>query len=350
MPRNIAQIEEISPGICGGAEFRQKARLEAKLKRELGPLVLNALADERTEDVVLNPDSILWMKRAGADFEEVGSMPPSQTACALNTIAAWRGTVLNHDHPILETELPLDGSRFEGLIPPVVRNPVFAIRTRPRYIFSVADYETAGILSSNSWHSEQADCQALTRQLPGNSHAEVLRQAIKLRQNILIVGSTGSGKTTLVNALLEEIATLAPEDRIVSIEDTIELQCSARNYVDLRAVGRLSMLDCLRACMRLKPTRIVVGEVRGPEAHALLKAWNTGHPGGIATVHANSALGGLMRMEALAAEATSAPQQTLIAEAIDLVVFIDQRFGQRRVSEIMAVNEFRDGHYEVNYL
>ena len=146
---------------------------------------------------------------------------------------------------------------------------------------------------------------------------------------------------------------VAPHDRVISIEDTTELQCSVRNHVDLLAVGNVSMLDCLRACMRLKPTRIVVGEVRGAEAHTMLKAWNTGHPGGAATVHANDALSGLIRLESLVAEATNAPQQTLIAEAVDLVVFVDQEpelLAGRKVREVALVTGYRDGRYEVEYV
>ena len=141
----------------------------------------------------------------------------------------------------------------------------------------------------------------------GLKHAEVIRAAVGARKNILVVGSTGSGKTTFVNACLDALAILTPHDRVISIEDTTELQCAVKNYLDLRAVGNVTMLDCLRACMRLKPTRIVVGEVRGAEAHTLLKAWNTGHPGGMATVHANDAMSGLIRLESLVAEATNAP-------------------------------------------
>ena len=140
---------------------------------------------------------------------------------------------------------------------------------------------------------------------------------------------------------------------MISIEDTTELQCAVRNYVDLRAVGSVSMLDCLRACLRLKPTRIVVGEVRGGEAHTMLKAWNTGHPGGAATVHANDAMSGLVRLESLLAEATSAPQQTLIAEAVDLVVFIDEEPdlpAGRKVREVIVVTGYERGQYSVEYV
>jgi type IV secretion system protein VirB11 len=335
--------------LAAGAE----QRLEVKLKRELGPVVLGLLADPTTEDILLNPDSRLWAKRMGQGFQEVGSMSYSQASTALGTIAAWKGTVVNHQNPVLETELPLDGSRFEGLVSPVVRRPVFAIRLRPRKVFTLADYEAAGILTDAS---DEGNRQRLRRretfssQVYGLSHGEIIRHAIVSKKNILVVGSTGSGKTTLVNAILDAQTSLAPHDRVVSIEDTTELQCMVKNYVDLRAVGNVSTLDCLRACMRLKPSRIVVGEVRGAEAHALLKAWNTGHPGGAATVHANDAMSGLVRLESLVAEATSAPQQNLIAEAVDLVVFIDEESGLaagRKVRELLIVNGYENGRYVV---
>jgi Flp pilus assembly CpaF family ATPase len=239
----------------------------------------------------LNPDGSLWVKRMGHSFSRIGEMPAAQAASALGTIAAWRGTVLNHDRPILETELPIDGSRFEGIVSPVVRRPVFAIRLRPHKVFSLDDYEADGILTDGTDPLNQ-----LRRRddfldgVRGLKHGEVIRAAVRARKNILVVGATGSGKTTLVNAILDSFARLTPHDRVISIEDTTELQCPVKNYLDLRAVGNVTMLECLRACMRLKPTRIVVGEVRGAEAHTLLKAWNTGHPGGAATVHANDAL------------------------------------------------------------
>src|SRR5215813_7192256 len=126
----------------------QRQRYETKLRRELGDVVLAHLADPRTEDILLNPDSVLWIKRIGETFVSVGEMPPGQAASALNTIAAWRGTGLNHERPVLETELPLDGSRFEGIVSPVVRRPVFAIRLRPKRIFSLEEYEASEILTT----------------------------------------------------------------------------------------------------------------------------------------------------------------------------------------------------------
>jgi type IV secretion system protein VirB11 len=153
------------------------------------------------------------------------------------------------------------------------------------------------------------------------SHIEVLRAAIRERRNILIVGSTGSGKTTLVNAILDTIAHVSPADRVISIEDTMELQCPVDNYVDLRAVAGVSMLDCLRACMRLKPTRIVVGEVRGAEAHVMLKSWNTGQP-------FNRAVDG--RNRCLELHGRGLPR---LISAIRIQSIVRSKTGQNRVQE-----------------
>jgi type IV secretion system protein VirB11 len=241
-------------------------------------------------------------------------------------------------------------------VSPVVRRPVFAIRLRPRKIFSLDDYESDGILTDgtdplNQLRRRDDFLDGVRGQKHKNmSHGDVIRAAVRAKKNILVVGSTGSGKTTLVNAILDSLARLTPHDRVISIEDTTELQCPVENYLDLRAVGGVTMLDCLRACMRLKPTRIVVGEVRGAEAHTLLKAWNTGHPGGAATVHANDALSGLIRLESLVAEATNAPQQALIAEAVDLVVFVDEESGVkagRKVREVLLVTGYSNGNYQI---
>ena len=331
-----------------------RARLDAKLRRELGETVLAALDDPSTEDVVLNPDSRMWVKRQGSGFLCIGEMFPAQAQSAIGTIAAQRGTVVNYDRPIIETEQPVDGSRFEGIVPPVVRRPIFAIRLRPRRIFTLEDYETGQILSrSDDPRNQQQRRRCFAEVARGLSHGEVIRAAIRERKNILIVGSTGSGKTTLVNAILDAIARISPSDRVVSIEDTMELQCPVENYVDLRAVSGVSMLNCLRACMRLKPTRIVVGEVRGAEAHVMLKSWNTGHPGGVATIHANDALSGLVRLESLVAEGIAAPQQMLIGEAVDLVVFIDEESSLaagRKVRELLVVTGYDNGRYLVEYV
>lgn len=332
----------------------QKIRLDEKVRREFGELVMGALADDRTEDVVLNPDGHLWVNRQGNGWVRIGELSATQALSAMGTIAAQHKLAINRERPILETELPVDGSRFEAIVPPVSTGPIFAIRQRPRKIFTLEDYERSEILTDQRDTRNRARRRAnFLDALSGLTHVQVLRRAIEERKNILIVGSTGSGKTTLVNACLELIARVCPNDRVISIEDTMELQCPVANYVDLRAIGNVTMLDCLRACMRLKPKRIVVGEVRGPEAHVMLKAWNTGHPGGVATVHANDAISGLVRLESLVAEATSAPQQSLIAEAVDLVVFIDEDgelAAGRKVRELLVVTGYDSGRYSVEYV
>src|SRR6185437_6980100 len=157
-------------------------RLETKLRREFGDQLLTLLNDEYAEDILLNPDGSLWAKRMAEGFKRIGEMGEAQASSALNTIAAWRDTVLNHDHPILETELPIDGSRFEGIVPPVVRRPVCAIRLRPRRIFPLEEYEAAGILSEKSdplnYVRRQDDFLDAVR---GLKHADIIRIAVRAK-------------------------------------------------------------------------------------------------------------------------------------------------------------------------
>ena len=351
MPGKVEQGRTKGPS---SVEQEQRERLDEKLRRELGSMVLAALEGDLTEDICLNPDGWLWANELGQGWRKLGRMAASQASAAMGTIASLKETVINHDNPILDTELPIDGSRFQGLVPPVVVQPSFAIRTRPRRVFPIEEYIQSGILT----HKGDAKNRLRERQnfrelLTGMDHASILQAAIRERKNVLIVGSTGSGKTTLVNACLDLIKRYCPKDRVLSIEDTMELQSPVENSVDLRAFGRVTMLDCLRASLRLKPKRIIVGEVRGGEALVMLKAWNTGHPGGVATVHANDAKSGLIRLQSLVAEATQSPQQDLIGEAIDVVVFIDEDVEHpagRKVREVMLVNCFKQGEYQCEYV
>lgn len=295
------------------------ARLEAKLRRELG-IVFELLERKGTEDVVLNPDGKLWVKATGYPFRFVAEFTATTAMSAMLTIAHMAGVNLDANHPILETTLPFNGSRVEGLIPPIVSSPSFAMRPKAVQVYTLRNYVESGMLTE--------------------THFTVIETAIKARKNILTVGGTGSGKTTLSNALLDSMANLTPEHRVLIIEDTSELQCKVENSTSLLAAGSITMNDCLRACMRLKPDRIIVGEVRGPESLELLKAWNTGHPGGFATIHADDARLGLTRLESLVEEATSAPKQKYIAEAVNLLVFIapdPSLKAGRRVKEVLRV-------------
>jgi P-type conjugative transfer ATPase TrbB len=298
---------------------RRRARLEEKLKRELGQTILEALADPGVVEVMLNPDGRLWLDVLGVGMHDTGvRMGPAQAESLLGTVAMMLNTVVNSEHPILEGELPLDGSRIGGALPPVVSSPAFAIRKLAGRAYSLADYVASGVLDQ--------------------MHADVLRAAIRTRKNILIVGSTGSGKTTLANALLHEIGTQASRsERVVILEDTIELQCQVANQVQLRTSMYADITKLLRTSMRLRPDRIIVGEVRGAEALALLKAWNTGHPGGISTIHANNCLAGLIRLEQLIQEANVPPQPALIAAAVNIVVCISRTSTGRRVEQIKRV-------------
>ena len=301
-----------------------------KLSAELGAPILAALADPRVIEIMLNPDGKLWVERFGEGMVCIGTMSAVNAEAAMGTIADALHTTVTREHPILEGELPLDGSRFEGLLPPVVGKPTFTIRKKASQVFTLADYVQSGVMT-----------------LP---QKEVIEDAVAARKNILVVGGTGSGKTTLTNAVIEAMTRLAPQDRLVIIEDTAEIQCPAENAVILRASVDVSMQQLLRATMRLRPDRILVGEVRGGEALALLKAWNTGHPGGAATVHANSAAAGLVRMEQLVAESgLVSGLPVLIAEAVDVVVFIQKVKGLaagRKIAEILSVEGYEDGAYK----
>jgi type IV secretion system protein VirB11 len=165
----------------------------------------------------------------------------------------------------------------------------------------------------------------------------------------LVVGGTGTGKTTLLNAIILVISEVSPEHRVVIIEDTVELQCSSKNVVQLRTSDTVTMQGLLRVTMRLRPDRILVGEVRGAEALALLKAWNTGHPGGLATVHANDASAGLLRIKQLIEEGLQGGKADpeVIAEAVGFVVVIKKTSGApgRRISEMVRVLGYKNGEY-----
>ncbi|UWZ79363.1 P-type conjugative transfer ATPase TrbB [Geoalkalibacter halelectricus] len=299
-------------------EEKQK-RLLRKLRGELGQTVLDALEDPSVIEIMLNSDGSLWIERHGQGMQRVGTMSAPNAESLMGTIADALHTVVTRENPILEGELPLDGSRFEGLLPPIVGHPTFTIRKKASVVFTLGQYVEQGIMTPEQQTAIEA--------------------AILRRANILVVGGTGSGKTTLTNAIIDGISTACPDDRLVIIEDTAEIQCKAENSVILRASVDVDMLRLLRATMRLRPDRILVGEVRGGEALALLKAWNTGHPGGVATIHANGAHAGLIRLEQLIAEATAAANMApLIAEAVDLVIAIEKTKGGRRIKEIIEVS------------
>ncbi|MEQ7874275.1 P-type conjugative transfer ATPase TrbB [Sphingomonas sp. ASV193] len=306
-------------------------RRRAMLRTAMGEAIAAALADPLVVEVMVNPDGALRLDRLGSGCADTGvRLEPAQAERIIRLVASHVRAEVHGQSPIVSAELPphgsgLSGERFEGLLPPVAPAPCFSIRKPAARVYSLADYVADGLMSPEV--------------------ARLLSLAVVERRNLLIAGGTSSGKTTLANALLAE---LSPRDeRVILIEDTRELRCTAPDTVALRTrPGVVTMTDLVRSTLRLRPDRIIIGEVRGREALDLLKAWNTGHPGGIATVHANSAASALYRLEQLIQEAVLTVPRALIAEAIDLIIFIDGRGAGRRIAPPLAVHGLADdGRY-----
>lgn len=302
-------------------------RRRAMLRTAMGPAIAAALGDERVLEIMVNPDGALRVDIVGEGCVDTGvRLEPAQVERIIRLIAAHARGEVHGDRPIVSAELPPHGEgageRFEGILPPVSTAPCFSIRKPAARVHTLMDYVGDGILSAEA--------------------ARLLSLAVVERKNILVSGGTSSGKTTLANALLAEMAHL--NERVILIEDTRELQCAAADTVALRTrpatadkSAGVSMADLVRSTLRLRPDRIVVGEVRGPEALDMLKAWNTGHPGGIATIHANSAVSALYRLEQLVQESVVTVPRHLIADAIDMIIFIAGRGLARRVETIARV-------------
>ena len=294
--------------------FSRGARM---LRTALGCEIARWLEEPAVIEVMLNPDGRLWTDRLGEGLAATDSlMSAADGERIIRLVAHHVGAEVHVGAPRVSAELPDGGERFEGLLPPVVAAPSFAIRKPAVAVFTLADYVSAGIM--DAWQ------------------AEALGAAVAERKNILVAGGTSTGKTTLTNALLAEVS--SSPDRVVLIEDTRELQCAAPNLVSLRTKdGVASLSDLVRSALRLRPDRIPIGEVRGAEALDLLKAWGTGHPGGIGTIHAGSALGTLRRLEQLIQESVVTVPRALIAETIDVIAVLVRDGAGRRLAELAEV-------------
>ncbi|MGV6875383.1 P-type conjugative transfer ATPase TrbB [Pseudochelatococcus sp. B33] len=293
------------------------ARGVRMLRTALGLAIVRFLDDPDVAEVMLNPDGRLWIDRLSGGMSDTGErLSPSDGERIIRLVAHHVGAEVHSGAPGLSAELPETGERFEGLLPPVVTAPAFAIRKPAVAVFSLDDYVAAGIMSADQ--------------------AETLRGAIVGHANILVAGGTSTGKTTLVNALLDEVA--KSPDRLLIVEDMRELQSRSENKVPMRTKDFIAdLLYLSRRSMRLRPDRIIVGEVRGSEALQLLKLWGTGHPGGIGTIHASTAIGALRRLEQLVQEAVVTVPKTLIADTIDIVAVLSGRGPARRLSELARV-------------
>jgi type IV secretion system protein TrbB len=287
------------------------------LRTAMGSAIARFLEDPSVVEIMLNPDGRLWIDRLSSGLADSGeTLSASDGERIIRLVAHHVGVEVHAGAPRVSAELPETGERFEGLLPPVVAAAAFAIRKPAVAVFTLDDYVTERIMTSDQ--------------------AEALRHAVVARQNILVAGGTSTGKTTLTNALLAEVARTT--DRVVLIEDTRELQCRAPNLVSLRTKeGVASLPDLVRSSLRLRPDRIPIGEVRGGEALDLLKAWGTGHPGGIGTIHAGTALGALRRLEQLIQEVVMTVPRALIAETVNVIAVLAGRGAKRRLAELAVV-------------
>ncbi|HWK69491.1 MAG TPA: P-type conjugative transfer ATPase TrbB [Burkholderiaceae bacterium] len=297
------------------------------LRTAMGPVIAAALEDPDVVEIMLNPDRSLWVDRLSSGRAPLGlELSEADGERIIRLVAAHVGAEVHRGQPLLTAELPETGERFEGILPPAAPGPAFALRKRAVGVIPLERYISDGMMNA--------------------AQADFLVQAVRARQNILIAGGTSTGKTTLANALLAEIA--ATGDRVLVLEDTVELQCTARDHVPLRTrMGVVTMQELVRATMRLRPDRVVVGEVRGGEALDLIKVWGTGHPGGIATIHAGSAVGALLRLEQLILEVAVNPPRALIAEAVNVVIYIAGRGRKRRIENIARVVGFDGTGYQL---
>lgn len=317
------------PAIAGPSESESQSRVRAALERGFG-FIWPLASDPDVIEIMLNDDGRVWTERLSTGvMEPIGTLSASQAEQAITLVAASLNTTITRADPILECELPHNGSRFEAVIPPVVQAPTFSIRRKASKVYTLADYESAGILSADQ--------------------RRAIEGMVAARKNLVIAGSTSSGKTTFANGVLNFIATTFPLHRVLVMEDTLELQVTSPNRVMMRSTDAVDMTRLVRVMMRLRPDRVIAGEVRDAAAFALLKMWNTGHPGGLATLHCDSALDALTRLESLCAEAPTAPPaeylRTLIGRAVGGIVFLERSPEGRRVREVLTVSGYRDGAY-----
>ncbi len=309
---------------------RQKELIE----RTFGKKFFEYFYDDTVIEIMLNSDSKLWIDKLGEGMSCIGSIPPSQSIVAMNSIASILHKKVNYDNPILEGEFPIDNSRFAGQIPPIVAAPTFAIRKKAKLVFTLENYVEHKIMTENQMNA--------------------IKKAISSHENIVIVGGTSSGKTTLTNACIDYMSKIADEERIIIIEDTGEIQCNAVNAVLFHTSLNVTITDLLKTTLRMRPDRIIIGEVRDHTALDLLDAWSTGHSGGISTIHANNSKQALERIEGLVTRHPYAPKdiKTVISSAVNLIVNIRKTGTTRKVEEIIKIHAFnsKSDEYEFDYI
>jgi type IV secretion system protein TrbB len=306
--------------------IREHSRTQGKLKEDLGPLILSALGNDEIFEIMLNPDGTLWVE-GFKGMEEYGRMEPDAAQNLINTVSSVAERITNNKSPSFGGELWVEFKnefklfRFQAFIPPVVKYPTFVIRKPAGKAIPIEEFVKDEIITKDQ--------------------ETKIKDAVINKKSILVAGGTQSGKTTLSNAILDYLSRVCPKDRIITIEDTLELKCTVKNCVSLQASPEKSMNELVSDAMRSRPDRIIIGEVRGKEAHSLIKAWNTGHPGGLSTIHANSAESSLLRLEQLIMEADVTPVPESIAEAVNVLIYIKKTNKGKKGRQVTSILELK---------
>ena len=297
--------------------------------------LMGYLKDEDVQEVMLNPNKALWVDTVSKGMLPIGSMEGHVAQSIIFGIAGIIGKVVSSSYPILEAELPkvcgLNGERFTAQLPPIVRLPSFTIRKRSKHHFLLADYVATNRLSAQD--------------------AQIIKNWIRQRKNILVAGSPGSGKTTFTNALIQEAVLLNAKERFILLEDVAELVCLGENKLSLLTSCSISMRDLLKIAVRSRPDRIIVGEVRGQEAYDMLKAWNIGCSGGMGTLHASGAQEATQRLIDLSIESgLTMPPISLMCQTLGAIIFVDRSKEQSGfIKELALVEGYENGRFQLKH-
>jgi len=293
------------------------------LHASMGSDIVGYLRDPDVIEVMLNPDGKIFVDTLSKGKYNSGkTMNPIDAHKIISIVADYMSLPLDRKNPILSGSIPETGERFQGQIPPIVKNPSFAIRKKATKIFTLEEYVSKETMTQNQM--------------------DKIIIAIKERRNILVVGGTSTGKTTLVNAIIKKMVEIDPLARFIILEDVEELQCAADDKKPMLTSEWVNMQGLVKDTMRERPDRIIVGEIRDHTALDLLKAWNSGHPGGICTIHADGAYEGLRKLEQFILEVAQNPLKDLIGGAVDLVIVIKKHGNKRYIDEIQEVKKYNN--------
>jgi type IV secretion system protein VirB11 len=316
------------------------------LRAYLAPLT-GMLARPDVTDIYVNRPGEIWAETTGGGIErhDAPGLDEATLARLARQIAALSHQGISREHPLLSATLP-DGARVQVVAPPATRGALaLAIRKHVSPDLALADYVATGAFAETKarqgFDRDETD-RALAAMLQRGEIAGLLSAAVKARKNILVSGGTSTGKTTFLNALLREVP---PEERLILIEDTPELAVAHQNMVGLLAArsalgeAQVSADDLVGASLRMRPDRIILGELRGPEAYAFLRAVNTGHPGSMTTVHADSPERAVEQIVLLVLQGGSQlgrdDVRHYVSRTIDVYVQLTRTGGKRRVSEVV---------------